>query len=176
MFFKLHIIQKLFATLCLVAFLSANAFAQEDHDHDHEGHQHGRLHAHENEISIATGVVPLPAEDELTVGFHLHYIKGLGKTNRFGMGIGFESILDEHKHYTASVVFQYRIYKGWSVSYAPGVLLLIDEHGNETQFAQHIETTYEFELGKFHIGPVGEVGIEQYGVHYMLGVHFGTEF
>lgn len=176
MFIKPLTLQKVFTTLCLVAFLSANSFAQEEHDHDHEGHHHDASHAHENEISIATGVVPIPKEDAVTVGFHLHYVRGIGNKNRFGLGVGLESILDEHRHYTASVVFQYRIYKGWSVSYAPGVLLLIDEHGNETQFAQHIETTYEFEMGQFHIGPVLEVGLEKNNTHYMLGVHFGIDF
>jgi len=140
---------------------------EEEHDHSHE---------HRNEMSVATGVVPLPAEDEVTIGFHFHYIRGLGESNRFGIGLGFETIVDEHKHYTFSIVGQYRILKGWSVAYAPGIM--IREEGDETlyQVAHHFETAYEFEIGSFHIGPMAEVGIEEIGVHYMAGVHFGIDF
>jgi len=138
---------------------------------DNESH-----HEHFNEISVATGIVPLPAEDELTIGFHFHYVRGIGKDKRFGIGLGFETIVDEHKHYTFSVVAQYRIIAGWIIGYAPG--LMIREEGDETlyQLAHHIETAYEFELGNFHIGPMAEVGLELIGVHYMLGVHFGMDF
>lgn len=139
----------------------------EEHDHDHE---------HRNEISVATGVVPLPAENETTVGFHFHYIRGLGESNRFGMGLGYETIVDEHKHNTFSIVIQYRIVAGLSVAYAPGIM--IREEGDETlyQLAHHFEAAYEFEIGSFHIGPMVEVGIEEIGEHYMVGVHFGIDF
>ena len=138
---------------------------------DQESH-----HEHSNEISIATGIVPLPAEDELTIGFHFHYVKGIGKSKRFGLGLGFETIVDEHKHYTFSVVAQYRILAGWILGYAPGIM--IREEGGNTlyQVAHHIETAYEFEIGDFHIGPMAEIGIEGIGVHYMAGIHFGIDF
>ncbi len=135
-----------------------------------------KSHHHRNEISIATGIVPLPAENELTMGFHLHYIRGVGKEGRFGLGLGLETIIDEHKHYTASVVFQYNIYKGLIVGYSPGVMMRKEGNQNLFQFAQHIETAYEFELGEFHIGPMAELGIEQIGVHYMVGIHVGIDF
>ena len=93
--------------------------------------------------------MPLPAEDKLAAGFHFHYIRGLGKNNKFGMGIGLETILDEYKHYTASVVFQYRIYKGLIVGYAPGILMRKEDSEMLYQMAHHIETAYEFEIGRF---------------------------
>jgi len=140
-------------------------------DH-HEKHKH----SHKNEISIAVGIVPLVAEDKLTGGIHLHYIRGIGKTNRFGIGAAVETILDEHKHITISAAFQYRVYKGLIFGYGPG--LLIRKEGSETeyQFAQHFEVAWEFELGKFHLGPMAEVGFEKNGVHYMIGIHFGLDF
>ena len=140
-------------------------------DEENEGHHH-----HKNEISAATGIVPLVAEDKLTVGFHLHYIRGVGKNSRFGVGVGLETILDEHKHYTLSVVLQYRIHKGLILAIAPGLLMRKEGSANVFQFAQHIEITYEFELKKFHIGPVAELGIELTGIHYMGGIHFGIDF
>ena len=159
-----------FILISALILTSFSGFSQEDEDHDH--------HHHKNEVSIATGVVPLPAEDAVTVGFHLHYIRGIfGEHKRiFGAGLGLETIIDEHKHFTISIPLQARLFAGFIISYAPGMLIARENGQSEIQFAQHIEATYEFELGKFHIGPVAEVGIEEFGVHYMGGVHFGIDF
>ena len=164
--------------------LSLSSYAQ-DTDHVHiEGHEHIHANEHEgddhhhhgNEISIATGIVPLLAEDEISVGFHLHYIRGIGEKKRLGIGLGLEAIIDEHRHYTISAVIQYRVYKGLILSTAPGLLVLINPGGNLYQFAEHFEITYEMEVGNFHIGPVLELGVEKAGLHFMAGVHFGIDF
>jgi hypothetical protein len=144
-------------------------------NHDRHEEEFGHVHK-KNEISAALGIVPLKHEHEVTAGLHLHYIRGVAFHNKLGIGVGFETIFDEHKHFTISVVFQYRIYKGWSVAYAPGLLMVKENETYEYQFAQHFETAYEWEIGKFHIGPMAEVGVEPNGVHYMLGVHFGIDF
>ena len=139
---------------------------------EHEGHNHH----HKNEISIAAGIVPIPAEDEIAAGIHLHYIKGIGESNNFGIGVGLETILDEHKHYTLSAVFKNRIYKGIIIAVAPGLLLRKEGTKNVFEFAQHIEAGYEFEIGKIHISPVVKLGIEKNGMHYMGSTHFGIDF
>lgn len=159
----------------ILLFVSFQGITQ--HEHNKESHQHEEDHIHQkNEISIAVGIVPLPDEDEVTAGLHLHYVRGIGASNRFGIGIGFETILDIHKHYTISVVFQYRIYKGLIFGYGPGLLIKKENSETELHFAQHFELAYEFDLGKFHIGPMAEMGLEGNTVHYMLGVHFGMDF
>ena len=159
------------STLLIAFFLLIlfPVFAQEEEEQEH-------LHKHRNEMSVATGVVPLPAEDELTIGFHFHYIKGLGESGRLGIGLGFETIIDEHKHYTFSVVGQFRVVAGLSVAYAPGIMIREEHEETLYQLAHHIEAAYEFEFGSFHIGPMVEVGIEEIGVHYMAGLHFGIDF
>ena len=158
-----------------ILFISFCGYTQ--HEQKIESHQHEEGHIHNrNEISIAVGVVPLPEEDKVTAGIHLHYVRGVGSSNRFGIGIGFETILDEHKHYTVSAVFQYRIYKGLFIGYGPGIMIKKENSETELQFAQHFELAYEFEVGKFHIGPMAEVGGENNAVHYMIGVHFGMDF
>jgi len=157
--------------LLSLVFITANVVTMKGFSQDHNHDQH-----HVNEISIAVGVVPLDHENEVTAGLHLHYVRGIAFENKLGIGAGFETILDEHKHYTLSVVFQYRIIKGWTVAYAPGLLMKKEDDKYEYQFAQHFETAYEFDLGKFHLGPMVEVGVEKDGVHYMLGVHFGIDF
>ncbi|MCH8905259.1 MAG: hypothetical protein IIA45_15280 [Bacteroidetes bacterium] len=157
-------------TFFVIILVSVYVQAQDAHDEE------GDHHHHKNELSIAAGIVPLVAEDKLTVGFHLHYIRGIGEAHRIGIGVGLETILDEHKHYTISAVLHYRLYKGLIVSAAPGLLILKQNSTNEYQFAQHIELAYEFEVGEFHIGPVVELGLEKAGVHYMGGIHLGIDF
>lgn len=152
---------------CLITFSILSMYATA---------QNNVSHVHNNELSIAAGIVPLVAEDEVTAGLHMHYIKGVGKENKFGIGIGLETIFDEHKHYTSSIVFQYRLYKGLAISYAPGLLIRKELATYQYQFASHIEAAYEFEIGEFHIGPVAELGVEKNGIHYMGGVHFGVNF
>ncbi len=167
----------------LASTVFSNAGYAQDHDHEEHEHQefkdedkrHHHQH-HKNEISIAIGVVPLVAEDELAMGFHLHYIRGIGESNRWGLGIGLETIVDEHKHYTISGVIHCRVYKGLIVSTAPGLLILKGNSGYVYQYTQHLEMAYEFELGEFHLGPVIEIGFEMAGVHYMGGVHVGIDF
>ena len=156
-------------------YLLSHLYFVSQHNHDDENHSH-EDHSHKNEISIAAGIVPIPAEDEIAAGIHLHYIKGIGESNKFGIGVGLETILDEHKHYTLSAVFQYRIYKGIIIAVAPGLLLRKEGTENVFEFAQHIEAGYEFEIGKIHIGPVVELGFEKNGMHYMGGIHFGIDF
>lgn len=171
--FQMKIMKKINYLISLViiatSFMSVNAFSQ-DHEEDHHHHHKN------NEISVAAGVVPLDHENEVAPGLHFHYIRGIAFDNKLGIGAGFETILDEHKHYTFSVVFQYRIIRGWSVAYGPGLMIIKEEENYESQFAQHFETAYEWDIGNFHIGPMAEVGVEPAGVHYMLGVHFGIDF
>lgn len=152
----------------IVMSITAGYAQHEENEEDH--------HHHKNEISIAIGLVPIPVENELAGGFHLHYIRGIGEHHRFGIGTSFETILDEHKHYTFSAVLHYRVYKGLIVSYAPGLLMKKENFQYTPQFAQHFEVSYEFELGDFHIGPVAEYGLETTDSHYMGGIHFGIDF
>ncbi|PCH96159.1 MAG: hypothetical protein COB85_03875 [Bacteroidetes bacterium] len=72
--------------LALSSCISFTSYAQ-NHDHE-EGEIHGaedKRHNHEhhkNELSIAVGAVPLVEEDETALGLHLHYIRGVGESNR----------------------------------------------------------------------------------------------
>jgi hypothetical protein len=165
--------------LCLLTLQNSAAQDHNDHDHhDHTDHEHAGDdgHGHTNEISIAAGVVGIPKENEIGAALHLHYVRGLGEKKIFGLGGGMEALLESHKHITFSMVFHVRLYKGLILGYAPGMLVLVEDEGNEIQFAQHIELAYEFEVGRFHIGPLFELGIEKEGLHYTGGLHLGIDF
>lgn len=145
-----------------------NAQEPGNQDHDHE-------HYHGDELGIAAGLVPLLDEDKLTAGLHLHYIKAVRRIHWYGIGLSLETIFDEHKHYTISLANQFRVYKGLFFLYAPGLLMLKEEAEWEYKFAQHFELGYEFEAGRFHIGPLADFSISSAGMHYMIGLHFAID-
>lgn len=161
-----------------LSFLTAlPLLAQHDHDHNHnQEHAYHDKHPHNHEISLALGVIPVTESDQAAMALHMHYVKGLGASKRFGLGLGSEIIFDEHKHYTLSLVSHYRIYKGLTFAYAPGILFVEEEGESETLFAQHLELAYEFVLGRIHLGPIVDFAWDRHGEHYMAGVHIGTAF
>ena len=69
------------------------------------GHIHN--HSHENEFGIAIGIVPGHEDENDNIGLHLHYVKGIGEHNDFGIGISIETIFDDHKHNSVSIMGTY---------------------------------------------------------------------
>ena len=145
----------------------------DDHGHDqpHEAAEHADAHDHALELGLATGAAYLVGEGEITAGLHLHLVATLGET-AWGLGLGYERLLDEHAHNTASAVLQYRITTEWSVIAAPGVTFEDHDPGALAP-AVHLETAYEFLIGDFHIGPALEVALDTEDAHVTGGLHFG---
>ena len=147
--------------------LLVNFLMSEIHNHNHD---------HNNELGIAVGIVPNHEDEKNNLGLHLHYIKGMGGHNQYGIGISLETIFDEHKHNAISLIGTYHFDNGFTVAYAPGILFVEHEGENEIEFTQHIEFYYEFELDKYHLGPQFDIGFEGGETHYMLGLHLGIDF
>lgn len=126
-------------------------------------------HDHKNHMGLAIGVVPFLYEKEVAPGFHFHYTRVIGK---FGIGVGSEAILDEHKHYGFSAVFMYSPFEDFTIGISPGILLA----ANEALFSTHFEAGYDFDVGEFHIGPMAEFAYAFEDTHFMFGVHFGVGF
>ena len=164
-------------TLCAYSSVQAqnHAHKEEEHDHQHDKKEE-YPHEHKNEISIAVGPSWLIGENEITTGIHLHYIRGLGKKKRWGVGAGFETIIGDHQHYTFTANLLFRIWKGLAIGYAAGVTILDEPQGLEVLFAQHVELGYEFEIGMFHLGPVVELGADWDELHLAGGLHTGINF
>ena len=137
---------------------------------------HSHSHNHNNEIGVAIGIVPGHEDEGDNVGLHLHYVKGLGEHNDFGIGISLETIFDEHKHNSVSILGTYHFENGFTIAYAPGILFAEHDGETEEEFTQHFEFYYEFELEHFHVGPQIDIGFEDNETHYMLGLHFGIDF
>ncbi len=146
--------------LCSVFCLPLSLLAQHDH--------------HKNEIGIANSLVYFAKEEAFAYGLHSHFVRRLGES-RFGIGLGYERIFDEHKHSTYGIVFAYTILGGWNFNASPGIT--IEAADPNPVFALHLETSYEFELGtNFHIGPVLEFAYDPEDIHLSAGLHVGFGF
>lgn len=153
---------------------------------EHGPHGHGKqersaesaqhhAHSHRFELGLSAGVVYLPQEQEVTAGLHLHAVFNI-LASRFGVGLGYERLLDDHGHNAIGVILQLRIIDEWSVAVSPGVAFA-DAAPADVTFAAHVETAYEFPLGEnVHLGPVLEVAFDTHEVHLTGGAHLGVGF
>lgn len=146
--------------------VSGLVFAQEP---EHEEHEH-----HRNEIGLGNSAVYFLKEKALAYGLHLHYIYNIPKS-RFGLGLGYERIFDEHQHNTIGLEGTYRPVENLSLSLSPGVAFEENSLSN-SMFALHFESAYEFELKYMHLGPVVEVAYDKEDVHISIGLHIGVGF
>jgi hypothetical protein len=112
-------------------------------------------------------------EKELSYGLHIHYVRNI-KSSRFGIGASYERIFDEHGHNTIGIIGAYRPIGGFVLIEAPGITF--EYATSELHFALHLEVSYEFEVGDFHIGPVFEVAYDPEDYHISLGLHVGYGF
>jgi hypothetical protein len=154
-------------TLLLIFFviICTSVYSQEEkHDHIH----------HIYEIGVANSVVYFFVEKELAYGLHFHVVRNV-KNTKFGYGFAYERIFDEHKHNTIGVVGSYNPMKSWNMNVSPGISFE-DSEPSVLKFALHLETSYNFEVGRFHIGPLVEFAIDPDDYHFSLGLHIGLGF
>ena len=132
------------------------------------------LHYHKNEIGMANSPVFIVGEKEWVYGLHFHYIKNINKS-KFGIGLGYEQLFDEHMHSTIGIVGSYHVNNNLHFNLSPG---LTSENFDfqDFRFAFHLEGTYEFEIGQFLIGPVLEYAYDVEDTHLSAGVHLGYTF
>ena len=158
----------IFRAIVLLLIMSQNLRAQ-----NNDTIEHHHLH-HKNEIGIANALVYLVSEKEFAYGFHVHYVRNIKET-KFGIGLGYERIFDEHKHNTIGIVGSYRPINGFGINLSPGIKFK-DNLDSSIDFALHIEASYEFEINDFHIGPVVEYAYSPDDYHISLGLHIGYGF
>lgn len=146
--------------------------AQESHS-GYSRQKHQDVHKR-NELGISLSPVYFFKEKELSVATHLHYVYYFSHS-KFGVGLGYERIYDEHKHNFFGLEFNYRPIHNLTLSLSPGVAF--EEGGfDEKEFAIHAESVYEFEFGSFHVGPLLELAYHPEDFHISLGIHVGLGF
>ena len=155
----------------LITINSLNLIAQVSFESDPhpENHEH-----HRNEIGIANSAVYFVKEETYNYGFHLHYTRKFMET-KFGAGAGYERIFDEHGHNTFGIALIYSPVEKFNINLSPG-LTFEDENISDIAFALHLETSYEFEVKDFHLGPSLEFAYDPEDYHISLGLHIGYGF
>jgi len=162
--------------LPLLAFfllLFSFSFAQNhDHDHDHE-HSHD---SHRHHLGLGLGAGSLFAEEEYAPVVHLHYLYRLAPKSPVSVGLGFESIIDDHKHNTFLALVNYEIQPRLSINAGPGITFAEEDGESHTAMSGHVELIYEFTVGEFHLGPMLGFGFDNEESHASLGIHIGLGF
>ena len=139
----------------------------EEHNGDHDHPDHFHLY----EFGGALGPAYAFNEKKLTGSLHLHALRNFGHAKRFGTGLGFEALFDEHRHINLSIPFNYHTGEGLVFTLSPGILFK-EENGWDKQFSFHLESLYEFTFEHFHIGPMFELALSRTDIHLMIGIHF----
>lgn len=155
-------------TLFLLAAMAVSA--QDHHGNEHE-HEHADLHKYH--IGIGGTAASLSGEPGFAPGAHLHFTRQFGHENRWGLGLGYETIFDEHKHNGLNLLVNYHPFKHLSVNIGPGILFTEHDRETERKPAFHTEAVYEFNVGKFHLGPMVGFGFDEEHSHFSVGVHAG---
>lgn len=149
---------------CFIAMCVNAQDAIDEHHHDH----------HKTEIGVANAPVYFIGENSWNYGLHIHLLRTIGHSD-FAIGVGYERIFDPHGHNTLGIVISYRPIERLSLNIAPG-FTSEDSDLLKTNFAIHFESSYEFQLGDFHIGPVAEIAYDPEDIHISLGLHLGIGF
>lgn len=154
----------------LGVILSLTAFTQEEHSHEHS------TDLHKNHFGIGTAAAYLTTENVFASGFHLHYIRQFGHEKQWGIGAGYEAILDEHIHNGVNLLLNYRPVHFISLNIGPGVVFGKHESEFEVQPAFHTEAVFEFDILGVHAGPMIGFGIDTEETHFSAGIHVGLGF
>lgn len=141
----------------------------QDHTHGDKHHSHNR-----NEVAISNNLVFLGMDKEFSYGVHLHYIRNIGAT-KFGSGLGYERIFDEHGHNTISIAGSYRPFHEFALMISPGITFE-DHWENHFDFSIHLEAGYEIEINHCHLGPVLALALIPGDYHVSIGLHLGYIF
>jgi len=161
--------------LSLYVFLLVVPLMVRAQDHAHEEEHVEEHHSHyRNEVAMSNNLVFLGKDKEFAFGIHLHYLRNIG-VSKFGAGLGYERIFDEHGHNTVSLAGSYRPFHELVFMVSPGITF--DDQGEKhLDFSMHLEAGYEFEIKHIHIGPVLGVAFIPGDYHLSLGLHLGYGF
>ncbi len=132
-------------------------------------------HAHKNDYEIGLGIGDAYSLNEKghALGLHFHLARNFQLSEMdFSVGLSYELIGDEHLHQSIGVLLDFTILENVHLVYTPGILFV----ENEFKFSNHLELSYGFELGEYHLGPTLGYAIAGDDEHVFLGLHLGYGF
>lgn len=157
-----------YSFLLFLCLFSLNLSAQH-HDHDHHPNEHPL-----NEIGVGNYLSYLAGEQEIAYSLHVHLLRFF-ENSRFGAGLGYEQIFDEHRHRSLTMIGAFRLTPPLVMTLGPGILFGNQENpGN--RFTIHAELVYEFEIGHFHLGPALDFATTFDEYHMGAGLHVAYAF
>ena len=169
----LQILRRLSLVSILLIWISPLDLMAQDHKHDHDHSLHHHAHP-KNEIGLGNYLSYLAGEQEVAYSLHIHYLRSF-EESRFGAGVGYEQIFDEHKHRSLTIIGTFRPTSPLVLSLAPGILFGTQEDPG-IKFALHTEAVYEFEIYIFHLGPAIEFATTFNEFHIGFGLHLAVAF
>jgi hypothetical protein len=152
----------LFCVAILFAFPASAQ--QENHDHSNEHKHHLGVGFAASHISEKAGLKP---------GFHIHYLRQIGESEHWAMGLGYESVLTDPSHNSVNFLMNFRPIHMISINAGPGLVFGKHEDEFEVNPAFHTEAVLEFEINKLHIGPLIGYGFDKEDSHFSFGIHLG---
>jgi hypothetical protein len=157
-------------TLCsLLIALNLLAYDKSVEETDSIGH-----HNHpKNEIAVSNSPVYFIKEKIFAYGLHMHYVRSIAET-KYGVGLCYERTFGSHGHNTAGLVAAWMPVERLNLSLSPS-LSFEDDHP-KAQFALHFDSSYDYELGCFHVGPGFELAYDPEDWHISIGLHVGYAF
>jgi hypothetical protein len=161
-----------FIAAWIVLSLSVSTPLMAQHNSTHSAHDHGH-DDHKYHIGIGLAATKIVGENVLAPGFHLHFIRQLGHENRWGLGLGYEAIADEHWHNGVNLLLNYRPLKFVSLITGPGLVFSSHDGEFEALPAFHTEMVFEFNVRGLHVGPMIGYGLDKEDSHFSVGVHIG---
>lgn len=167
--------RKIISALVITLIILPRGLTGQNHEHSHE-HNHGHQHPEHPRYEIGVGnyLSYLAGEQEIAYSLHVHFLRSF-EESRFGFGLGYEHIFDEHVHRSLGIIGTYRLSPPLIFSLSPGILFPTEEN-QDVRFVLHSEAVYEFELNHFHIGPALGLATSFEESHFSIGLHFAYAF
>lgn len=160
--------KKIYLLAVLLLIFIIPVFGQETDIHEHEHHNY--------HIGIGFAGTHISGEQGIAPGFHLHFLRQVGESRNWGLGLGFETLKKENLHNSVNFLANYHPFQFLSLNAGPG--LVFEKHDNKTEIspAFHTEAVLEFDLNEIHIGPMVGFGFDKEDTHFSLGIHVGFGF
>jgi hypothetical protein len=130
-------------------------------------------HHHGNEIAISTLPVYFVKEKMVAFGLHSHYTRRIADSD-YGLGVCAERTFGSHGHYTAGIMGTWMPGERLNLSISPS--LSFENFHSKADFGMHFDVSYEYDIGRFHVGPDFEAAYDPEDVHLSLGLHVGYGF
>ncbi len=135
--------------------------------------QHIHNESHDYHIGFGFSETKFTGEEGLKPGLHIHFIKSISTEGHWGVGLGYEGVKSESWHNGMNLLLNYRPVEFFSVNLGPGIVVEKVDGENEVKPALHVESVFEYDISKIHLGPMVGFGFDKEHTHFSFGIHIG---